>query len=145
MVIAELTSKPWVINAPDGLTGRVRIEARAKDNLETESTVTGIDVVIGDTLIAFGNECTENAACESNLCALDSSGVGTCSQSCELEAESNSCPADSSCIDAGGQGVCWQSKSESGLCSASGSSSLLSGLMMLLAFGFWRRRRRVRA
>jgi uncharacterized protein (TIGR03382 family) len=146
VLVSELTSPPWVINAPDGLSGRVRAEARATDNFGTESTTAGVDVVIDDTLIDFAGECEQNDDCESNLCALDAEGKGRCSQLCELEAETNSCPADSKCISAGDQGICWADEGgSSGGCSASGSASWLSALFMLFALGLGRRRRRCRA
>jgi hypothetical protein len=146
-VVSELTSPPWVINAPDGLSGRVEVSARAKDNFGTESNVASVEVVIDDTIFQFGDACEKNEDCEDSLCALDASGAGSCSKFCDLEAESNSCPENSSCIPAGDQGVCWPGKGggSSGGCSAASRSTWVSGLFLLLFVGLLRRRRLVRA
>jgi hypothetical protein len=142
VVVSELTSPPWVINAPDGLVGRVQVSARAKDNLGTESNVASVEVVIDDTLIQFGDACESNEDCEGSLCAVDSDGNGSCSQFCELEASENSCPSGTSCTAAGDQGVCWPGKeSSSGMCSTSSASSWLSAFLVLFFVGLWRRRR----
>ena len=142
VVVSELTSPPWVINAPDGLVGRVQVSARAKDNLGTESNVASVEVVIDDTLIQFGDACENNEDCEGSLCAIGSDGNGSCSQFCELEASDNSCPSGTSCTAAGDQGVCWPGKdSSSGMCSASSASSWLSAFLVLFFVGLWRRRR----
>lgn len=142
VVVQELSKAPWVINAPDGLAGRVSIQARATDNIGSEASTTAFDVVIDGTLVGFAGGCTADADCESNLCAVDASGEGSCSQFCDIEADS--CPSGSRCIPAGDSNVCWaKSGGSSGLCSAAGPSSMLSGLFMIFAFGWIRRRRSV--
>ncbi len=142
VVVSELTSPPWVINAPDGLVGRVQVSARAKDNLGTESSVESVEVVIDDTLIQYGDACENNDDCEGSVCAADGEGTSTCTQFCEVEASDDSCPTGSSCISAGDQGVCWQvSTTEPGGCSSAGASSWVSAFLLLLFVGMWRRRR----
>jgi len=144
-VVTELTSEPWVINAPDGLSGRVTVEARATDNLGTESSSEVVEVIIDDTLVSFDGDCSTNDDCESGLCAMDVDGAGSCSQSCDLAAETESCPEGFSCTAAGEQGVCWPKSGggggSSGLCSAGGPSTALSALFVIFLFGWLRKRR----
>lgn len=141
VVVSELTREPWVINAPDGLVGRVQVQARASDNLGTTSSTEVIEVLIDDTLVDFAGECSRNEDCVSNLCALDPDGAGICSQICALEADEDTCPGNSECVAAGNQGVCWpKGGGGGGVCSAAGPSTPLSALLLLLAVA-WRRRR----
>ncbi|MCP4447289.1 MAG: hypothetical protein GY811_18360 [Myxococcales bacterium] len=146
VVVSELTSRPWVINAPDGLVGRVRVEARATDNLGTESNSEVVEVIIDNTLGDFAGACSRNEDCLSELCVLDADGAGTCSENCVLDAEQDSCPDSSECVAAGNQGVCWPKSGgggDGGLCNAAGPSTPLSALFLLL-FAAWRRRRQTR-
>jgi MYXO-CTERM domain-containing protein len=139
-LIETLTASPWVINAPGGLDGRVRIEARAYDNLDSASDTASVSVVMEGTLAPFGDDCTENADCETNICAMDGSG-GTCVSSCDLETPD--CPEGSSCVSAGDVSVCWPDSGdggEDGGCQTGGGSG--AGLASLLLALFFVRRRR---
>ncbi len=141
-VVAELTSPPWVINAPDGLSGQVRVEARATDNVGTQSSSGVRTVTIDDTLVDFGGDCDSDDACVSRLCAFDSEGNGTCTESCVVDAEDNGCPSGYECQAAGNAGVCWPKSSSGGVCSAAGPSTPASALLMFLGVYAWRRRKK---
>lgn len=141
-VVADLTAEPWVINAPDGLSGEVRVEARATDNAGATSSSEVVTVTIDDTSIDFGGECADDNDCASRLCAFDSDGQGSCTESCLLDAEEDTCPDGSTCLAAGESGVCWKkSSSGGGLCSSAPPTTPLSALLVLLGAFVWRRRR----
>ncbi len=146
-VVNTLTSPPYVINAPDGLTGGVTVQVRATDNLGTSSEVVSYDVTINnpDPLAEFGTSCQANEECDSNLCAISENG-GFCTTICDLAADTDTCPDDSTCTEAGTSAVCWVSgKTSTGGCQSGGSSSALGGLFLLgllgvLRFGIFRKR-----
>lgn len=140
-VVDTLTSPPYIINAPDGLSGTVNFQVRSVDNVGTSSEVISHDVVIvvPDPLAEFGAACQASEECDSALCAV-SEGKGVCTMTCDLAAEANSCPGDSTCVDAGGTGVCFVPEASSGGCQSGGSSTVLSGLFLLGLFGIFRKR-----
>ncbi len=142
-VVAELTSEPWVINAPDGLSGEVRVEARATDNLGAQSSSSVVTVTIDDTAVDFGGECNADADCASRLCATDSDGAGSCTETCSLEAEEDTCPDGTACLAAGDREVCWPQGSggSGGLCSSAPPTTPLSALLVFLGVFAWRRQR----
>jgi uncharacterized protein (TIGR03382 family) len=143
-VVAELTSEPWVINAPDGLSGEVRVEARATDNAGTQSSSAVVTVTVDDTSVDFGGECSADADCASRLCAFDSDNVGSCTETCIVDAEEDSCPDGTACLAAGDRGVCWPKSGgggSTGICSAAGPTTPLSALLVFLGVFAWRRRR----
>ncbi len=139
-VVNTLTSPPYVINAPEGLTGTINVQVRATDNLGTPSAPVSVEVVMGDPLSEFGATCEFNEDCITRMCA-QADGKGTCTQSCELTAETDTCPSGTGCLDVGGNGICWEtSGSESGGCQTGGTSGALSGLFLVLLLGVFRKR-----
>lgn len=92
----------------------------------------------------LGYECTGNAECDSQLCALQGDS-GYCTQTCTLGA-ADQCPAGLECTQVGGGGgACWPTETDSGCCDASGAgapTSLLGAMFVGLALG--RRRRQPR-
>ena len=140
-VVEVLTSPPYVINAPQGLSGEVTLEARASDNIGTTSTSTAITVTIDDTLVDFGGSCSGDNDCLSNLCAKDADGQGTCTNYCSGE-DDDTCPGDTSCIPAGDRFVCYVDSSSSGGCSSSGGTAAGGFGWLLLGLAFAGRRRR---
>jgi MYXO-CTERM domain-containing protein len=142
-VVATLDSPPFVINAPDGLSGTVVLEARATDNVGSSTTSSSITVTIDDTLVDFGGECGDDNDCASNLCAKNAAGEGTCTTFCSGE-DDDSCAGGTACVPAGDRFVCYPDSSSSGGCNSSGGdgSGALAFVMLGLAAVFGRRRRR---
>ncbi len=141
-VVDTLTSPPYIVNAPNGLTGSVNFQVRAIDNVGTSSEILSYDVTIKnpDPLAEFGTSCQANEECDSSLCAIGEDG-GFCTTICDLAADTDACPGDSTCTEAGGSAVCWVSdKTSTGGCQSGGSSSVLAGLFLLGLFGIFRKR-----
>lgn len=88
---------------------------------------------------ALGDVCEGNEQCGSGICATVA-GDKRCSQECSA-GDDSTCPAEYECLAAGEKGYCWPDTSTSGcMVSANHTGSGLSGLLVLLAL-VWRRRR----
>jgi hypothetical protein len=154
-VVSEITSAPWVLNAPASLgNGNHIVIARAFDGAGTagtdEVTVTvgapcsdgdceeGLACVDGRCVVGpgedggLGEPCLEHAECVSGLCAR-SGDEGYCTETCSLD--DGFCPSGFACTNAGGTGVCWPGEGGSGGCVVTESSRGGASNGLPLAFG----------
>lgn len=165
-VVGNSSTPPYIFNAPSGLSGITNVEVRGKDRRGYEGSVT-IEVNVGlacepgdctdgrvcyksfciagsDVEGGFGASCDTAGTCDSNICAKDSEGVGTCTDVCELK--QGECPSGFGCTKAGETNVCWPGVVEDTAgcgCSTGKNGSGFAGLFfVLLALSLQRRRRR---
>ncbi len=162
-------SPPYIFNAPEGLEGFTEIEVRAIDgrgvvgsskieiNVGAGCTPGGCSddrvcykgfCIEGETAASgggFGANCTEGDTCNSGLCPKDADGTGTCTETCDLNADQ--CPAGFGCLKVNDDtNVCWAGVSEDpGGCGCSssnnGAGGLASLLFVMMGLAFQRRRK----
>lgn len=162
--IGIVTSPPYIFDSPAGVEGITQVEVRATDLRGMQGSTT-IEINVGDGCTpgsctdglvcyqgyciedassgsGFGANCDESSTCNSELCAKDGEGMGTCTETCEIG--EGQCPAGFGCLEAGSANVCWAGVDEDpGGCGCNSSDNGKNGLipLLLLMLGFMIRRR----
>lgn len=164
--LGPVGSPPYIFNAPAGLEGLTTLEVKAVDargyasstfsEINVGASCSGGDCPSGrvcykDFCIAdatteggFGSACDTDSACDSNICAKNSDGEGSCTDICELK--NGDCPTGFGCLEAGSTNVCWAGVSEDpdGCgCNASNPGTGVAGMLLVFLGLFFQRRRRV--
>lgn len=131
-------------------------DANPNNKVELERTVTVQSACAKEGpcdpgLSGPGGPCASGADCETEVCALPSSGgEGVCSVGCTPSKEWNPCPTGTTCESAEGESVCAPSKTfaldrASGGCNIAAGGNPASGLaatlLPLLGLLLWARRR----
>ncbi|MCP4448352.1 MAG: hypothetical protein GY811_23880 [Myxococcales bacterium] len=160
-----MSSAPYIFNAPEGTNGFTTIEVRGTDARGITSEKE-IEVNVGESCDAggcptgrvcfnnfciadsstpggFAASCDSDDTCNSEICARDEDGVGSCTETCELD--KGQCPDGYGCLKAGGgTNVCWPGVTEDTGCGCSSTNpgGGLAGLLLgLLGLVYQRRRR----
>jgi len=96
-----LTSPPWTFKLSLA-AGDHTLTAVARDAAGNQGLASvGVTVAAG----TFGDDCTEDSDCQSDLCFADTaSSTRYCSQTCVPDGDD--CPADAFCVDDQGRSVC---------------------------------------
>ena len=164
--IGATSSPPFIFNAPEDLSGYTTLEVRGTDARGYDSSKF-IEINVGescsnagcpdgrvcykDFCIAgstepggFAASCENDSVCNSEICARDEDGAGSCTETCDLN--EGQCPSGFGCLKAGETNVCWAGVSEDSGgcgCNSANPSGGLAGLFLVLLGLFYQRRRRL--
>ncbi len=169
MPSGEITSSPYVFNAPATLAPGAHTVAVTGYDIHSNKTTATITAIIGSPCTkasdcpvntdyciggrcvpgssvpgGLGATCTDSTQCADNQCASDGMGDMYCTVPCMK----GQCPSGFGCLPTGSgsdtSGVCWPSYNDgSGGCNADRGAPLTLGLISLgLALSVTRRRRR---
>jgi secreted trypsin-like serine protease len=122
-------------------THQIRAVARDKAGNEGESTISVVAKPGAPSPVPgeFGSPCTDNAACQGNLCGLDTATQQRfCTQTCDPQ-QQGSCPLGATCFSAGSSNLCGPPRNDLagdtlvGGCAVAPCAAGDAGLVALLA------------